>query len=128
MKPLGTYWGEHGWFKLAKGINNLGIEDSCAFGVPTNDGYPKMKTVVIEDLDVTSESTVDPVKAACRESRVKFEGGPVITSPLPHEIVEEQGITLPTNWDWRNVDGKSYVVGLGFQYTTDCLTQLNDIF
>jgi len=30
----GTYWGEHGWFRLARGINNLGIEDACDWAVP----------------------------------------------------------------------------------------------
>ena len=26
----GSYWGEKGLFKLARGINNLGIEHACA--------------------------------------------------------------------------------------------------
>lgn len=31
----GTYWGEHGWFRIIRGINNLGIESNCSFGVPS---------------------------------------------------------------------------------------------
>jgi cathepsin X len=31
----GTYWGEGGWFRLQKGINNMGVEGWCSFGVPT---------------------------------------------------------------------------------------------
>ena len=30
----GTYWGEHGWFRLARGVNNLGIEDFCDWAEP----------------------------------------------------------------------------------------------
>jgi len=30
----GTYWGEKGWFRLAKGTNNLGIEKDCAWATP----------------------------------------------------------------------------------------------
>merc|ERR1711998_144885 len=30
----GTYWGENGFFKIARGKNNLRIEDECAWGVP----------------------------------------------------------------------------------------------
>mmetsp|Transcript_7903 Transcript_7903/g.11071 ORF Transcript_7903/g.11071 Transcript_7903/m.11071 type:complete len:624 (-) Transcript_7903:153-2024(-) len=30
----GTYWGEQGWFKLARGVNNLGVEQSCQWGTP----------------------------------------------------------------------------------------------
>jgi hypothetical protein len=41
----GTYWGENGFFKIAKGINNLGIEEECSWGVPTIAGTST------EDLD-----------------------------------------------------------------------------
>ena len=30
----GTYWGEDGWFKLARGVNNMGIEESCDWAEP----------------------------------------------------------------------------------------------
>jgi len=30
----GTYWGESGWFRLARGSNNLGVESSCQWGTP----------------------------------------------------------------------------------------------
>jgi len=30
----GTYWGEKGWFRLARGDNNLGIEGHCQWGTP----------------------------------------------------------------------------------------------
>ncbi len=33
----GTYWGEQGWFKLAKGSNNLGVEQDCVWATPKLD-------------------------------------------------------------------------------------------
>jgi len=30
----GTYWGEKGFFRIARGINNLAIESSCSYAVP----------------------------------------------------------------------------------------------
>jgi len=30
----GTYWGEKGWFRLARGTNNLGIESECYWATP----------------------------------------------------------------------------------------------
>eukprot|EP00937_MAST-01D_sp_MAST-1D-sp2_P006323 g6323.t1 len=30
----GTYWGERGWFRIARGSNNLGIESRCVWAVP----------------------------------------------------------------------------------------------
>lgn len=30
----GTYWGEMGWFRIVRGINNLGIEAHCDWAVP----------------------------------------------------------------------------------------------
>jgi len=34
----GTWWGEGGWFRIVMGINNLGIESECHFGVPDLEG------------------------------------------------------------------------------------------
>jgi len=30
----GTYWGENGWFRLVRGVNNLGVEANCDWAVP----------------------------------------------------------------------------------------------
>lgn len=35
----GTWWGEGGFFRIIMGINNLGIESRCDFGVPDIDGH-----------------------------------------------------------------------------------------
>jgi len=34
----GTYWGDQGWFKIARGRNSMQIEADCAWAVPTFEG------------------------------------------------------------------------------------------
>jgi cathepsin X len=31
----GTYWGEHGFFRMATGRHGLGIESDCSAGIPS---------------------------------------------------------------------------------------------
>lgn len=44
----GTMWGEMGYFRIAMGKDNLGIETECTWGVPTYDA-PKKSTVVVAE-------------------------------------------------------------------------------
>jgi len=32
----GEYWGIHGFFKIIRGTNNLGIESDCSYAVPVD--------------------------------------------------------------------------------------------
>jgi len=43
----GTYWGEHGWFKVRRGVNQNLIEAQCDWAVPTFKG---LKTVIEGDV------------------------------------------------------------------------------
>jgi cathepsin X len=42
----------------------------------------------------------------CRQN-VHFENGEHILTARPHEILNVSD--LPTNWDWRNINGTNYV-------------------
>ena len=37
----GTYWGEHGWFRIRMHHRNLGIENGCDWGVPVPPDLPR---------------------------------------------------------------------------------------
>jgi len=37
----GTYWGEYGYFRLIRGINNLGVESNCDWAVPDRRDFPE---------------------------------------------------------------------------------------
>ena len=32
----GTYWGENGFMRLIRGVNNLGVESDCAWATPVD--------------------------------------------------------------------------------------------
>jgi len=44
----GTYWGDHGFFYMLQGSNNLGIETTCDYGIPIVDDSDHETMVNIE--------------------------------------------------------------------------------
>jgi len=99
----GTYWGEEGWFKIVRGVNNLGIESYCSWATPTNNGEPVIHT----DSSIPDNKSDRKRSCDCRsQEKVDWSKRQIVTSPLPHEIVNV--VDLPTSWDWRNVNNTNF--------------------
>jgi len=57
----GTYWGEHGFFRILMGFENLGIETQCSWGdvdLPTMYELPKEQKLDLDSELPTSYTAV----------------------------------------------------------------------
>eukprot|EP00357_Protocruzia_adherens_P036895 CAMPEP_0114997408 /NCGR_PEP_ID=MMETSP0216-20121206/14883_1 /TAXON_ID=223996 /ORGANISM="Protocruzia adherens, Strain Boccale" /LENGTH=613 /DNA_ID=CAMNT_0002361787 /DNA_START=21 /DNA_END=1862 /DNA_ORIENTATION=+ len=119
----GTYWGEEGFFRLARGIDNLGIEGTaCSWGVPDDKSYmvKKQSKEEVKAFDLTddlpflslftnadqldSKPKVDKKPCAVASS---FKNGEKVLSARPHEYINAD--ELPDNFFWGDVNGKNYL-------------------
>jgi len=123
----GTYWGEDGYFRLARGINNIGIESgACDWAMPkdtwSNVTFPPEEAVSDrgEELVQTvwaliqrtlelrrAEKRLGALRRGCSVQKTHYIGGTRITNPTPSETVADD--ELPEEWDWRNVSGRNYL-------------------
>ena len=133
----GTYWGESGYFRLARGVNNIGIESgACSWATPkdtwshvnfphsdptkTNSVYDKADELaenvygLIQKLlknyrkeKKENEERLSRHAKTCRVQQTLFYGGHSVREPTPAMTVNDDD--LPESWDWRNVSGKNYL-------------------
>lgn len=50
----GTYWGEKGDFRLIRGVDNLGIESNCSWGVPLDTWTDDIRNKTVPKQDEKS--------------------------------------------------------------------------
>ena len=94
----GNYWGEMGWFRIARGINNLQIESMCQWAVPKVPEAVKSPEFRTHELKLRiKEGCVDLSKKVNRE---------VIKTPRPHTYLKMED--LPKSYDIRDIDGVNY--------------------
>ncbi|CAH0474720.1 unnamed protein product [Peronospora belbahrii] len=112
----GSFWGEDGWMRLIRGVNNIGVEGECAFGVPKDGGWPTPTAIEDDESrqedeegvlnNVEENESVKSTLGGCRQ-KLHFAGGERVISKRPYETMDLND--LPKTWDWRDVDGKNYV-------------------
>ena len=87
----GEYWGESGFFRLLRGVNNLGVESNCQWAIPANQGSSIIKTIEEKEVAETYMS------GCIREPNEWSE------FQLPdHRIAD-----VPSSYDFRNISGSS---------------------
>ena len=113
----GSAWGDKGFVKIIRGINNLGIEFYCNWADPVdtwtnrtiNNKFDKTPKVDKELNFLDKVDKIDKVNHNHKTCVIKKTGekDEVITGPLPHEILAPED--LPTNFTWQNVSGHNYL-------------------
>mmetsp|Transcript_61152 Transcript_61152/g.84035 ORF Transcript_61152/g.84035 Transcript_61152/m.84035 type:complete len:199 (+) Transcript_61152:727-1323(+) len=118
----GSHWGEDGFFRVVRGINNIAIESNCTWATPV-DTWTEQRwhtTTDDEKNDPRNDQTVYTFpqpefgsnesfmgKTYGRVQKAYFEKGERRPEVLPWE--ENATNDLPTSVDWRNKDGKNYL-------------------
>jgi len=108
----GTFWGDNGYFRIVKGVNNLGIEELCNWARPAAEPMlvnATNYTGIPVETRPTSQSSPEPKKGEKRTGTCRVcndwnaIGGAKILSPLPQEYIDAQ--SLPTDYFWGNING-----------------------
>lgn len=122
----GSHWGEEGFFRVVRGVNNIGIEQDCDWAVPLDTWTDKVMHITTEEEqnDPNNDKTVyefpqpeyKPTEMmsdflseskGCRVSKARFSNGPVKTTPHSWDVLPVD--VLPTNVDWRDMNGRNYM-------------------
>jgi cathepsin X len=121
----GSHWGEHGFFRVCRGENNIAIESECGWVVPKDTWTDSVKhiTTDAEKIHPRNDKTVydfpqpefkgtenflyEPTYSGCRVEEAFFEGGEVKHSEHAWDIYKPED--LPAVVDWRNMNGKNYM-------------------
>ena len=114
----GEAWGENGFFKVVRGINNIAIESDCAYAIPVDtwtDGVTH-KTTDEERNDPSNDYTNGLYPGNAVQSKIEKKGCRVDNewygdeeTNVPEDIKNISADDLPTEVDWRNYNGTNYM-------------------
>jgi len=114
----GSHFGESGFFRVIRGVNNMNIESDCSWATPVDTWtVPQIHHTTQEEKDDPNNDVSNPFadnnkeflsKGGCkRTSKVQWTHGEFKTQKMSWETI--QASDLPANWDWRNMNGVSFV-------------------
>ena len=115
----GEGWGENGFFRVIRGINNIAIESNCAFAIPVDTWTEGVthETTDEERKDPRNDYTNKPSPiegkvespfedTPCRHANEWF--GDEETN-VPEDVKNFKDSDIPTEIDWRNYNGTNYL-------------------
>ena len=102
----GTYWGYQDYFRIQRGVNMLGIEESCSWATPAKDykwvnsSSDALPQSAVKDEPVTTKFegygySQYPGRPASNDKAWK-KYGKLVLSPLPQDYIESD--ELPSKW------------------------------
>jgi len=117
----GSHFGESGFVRVIRGINNIAIETDCAWAVPTDTWTNQWihHTTEAEKNDPNNDVKNGPYPEGSNDAflqkdnkygrvpKVQFKEGEKKPEKFSWEEIDAS--TLPDNWDWRNMNGTNYV-------------------
>lgn len=120
----GTHWGESGFLRVVRGINNIAIESDCSWATPVDTWSDDVKYRPTKEEkehpgndkyrenspypEGFSEEFLSKKNGGCRRvPKAAFENGEVKTREMSWETINTA--ELPKNWDWRSVNKTNYL-------------------
>lgn len=113
----GENWGESGFFRVVRGINNIAVESSCSFGVPIDTWTNKTVHVTTDKdrNDTRNDYTNGPYPNNSKDNTKhhncaipnEWEGDQETNVPEDVKNLKEED--LPKEIDWRDYNGKNYL-------------------
>jgi cathepsin X len=111
----GTHYGEDGFIRVIRGVNNIAIETDCAWATPLDTwtaderhhNTAEENLVTAPNSEIVPETDLFMTKGGCRVPKASFTNG---EKPLPvqsWEVMAESDI--PDNFTWSNVDGTNFL-------------------
>ena len=107
----GSWWGCDGFIKVQRGINNMGLEEACAWAMPSD--APQW----VNASDKAQRQSSTPRTCAFEKEDAASQRQ-VITSPLPSTYVQLQD--LPSDFWWGDYDGINMLTTARNQHIPQC--------
>lgn len=106
----GSHWGEQGFFRIIRGVNNIQIESGCSWATPVDTWtVPRRhKTYNFDNYleeDGEEEEEVNHRNTPCS---IRKESSPE-NHPEVKSWEEIDSSSLPASFDWRDVNGTNYL-------------------
>ena len=114
----GEAWGDEGFFKVIRGIDNIAVESQCSYAIPidTWTKAEKHTTTDEERKDPSNDYTNGPYPGMAVPLKMEKKGCSVKNTwygdeetNVPEDIKLINEEDLPTEVDWRDYNGTNYM-------------------